>query len=286
MILIADSGSTKCDWMLLQGQTTVFDLNTMGFNPYFHDETLIVNMLRQEAQLMAHADKVRHLYFYGAGCSSPELNQVVRGALQILFPHADVHVGHDLEGAALATYQGVPQIACIMGTGSNSCFFDGKEVHEEVPALAYILGDEGSGSYYGKRLLADFLYKRMPAHLHASFEEDYALSKDIVMENVYMRPHANVYLASFMKFCTRHLADPYIRDMVRAGMLEFLGTHVLCFQNCRQVPVNFVGSVAYYFEAALRECAAELQLKVGRVVKKPIHGLVEYHMKYTFSGVV
>jgi glucosamine kinase len=262
------------------------ECSTMGFNPYFHDHATIAGELRKHAALMQYAAAVRFVYFYGAGCSSDELNAIVQGALEEVFPNAEVHVGHDLDGAALATFQeGTTHIACILGTGSNSCYFDGKEVHEEVPALAYILGDEGSGSYYGKRLLADFLYKRMPAAIEAAFVETYQLNKDIIMEHVYMRPNANVYLASFMRFCSQHRENPYIRSMVYAGSMEFLRTHVLCFKNCHEVPVNFVGSVAFHFQDILQECAAELGLKIGRVVKKPIHGLVEYHLNYTFSGV-
>jgi glucosamine kinase len=287
MILIADSGSTKSDWLLLEGQETKLECSTMGFNPYFHGHALIVAELQKHNALMEYAAQVRFVYFYGAGCSSPELNAVLEGALQEVFTAAEVHVGHDLNGAALATYvENSHHIACILGTGSNSCYFDGVAVYEEVPALAYILGDEGSGSYYGKRLLADFLYKRMPAHLAASFYETYQLNKDIVMEHVYMRPNANVYLASFMKFCSRYKEEPYIRDMIHAGMLEFMRTHVLCYKNYRSVPVNFVGSVAFHFQDVLLECASELDITIARVVKKPIHGLVEYHLKYTFSGVV
>lgn len=286
MILIADSGSTKCDWLLLKGAETVLECNTMGFNPYFHDQGLITKTMAAQADLAPYAGAILRVFFYGAGCSNPALNSVVQKGLMAVFPNAEVQVGHDLSGAALATYQGVPHIACILGTGSNSCFFDGKEVSEEIPALAYILGDEGSGSYYGKRLLADFLYRRMPAQLQAAFYDTYRVTKDIVMENVYMRPNANVYLAGFMKFCTQHKTEPYIRNMVKAGTMEFLRTHVLCFKQCHEVPVNFVGSVAYYFEDILGECASELNLNIGKVVKKPIHGLVDYHLKYSFLGVI
>ena len=196
-----------------------------------------------------------------------------------------MHVSHDLDGAALATYNGEPHIAAILGTGSNSCFFDGEKIYEEVPALAYILGDESSGSYYGKRLLADYLYRRMPRHLYDEFKATYNLTKDIVMTNVYMRPHANVYLASFMRFCSSHRDEPYIRNMIRKGMREYLETHIACYDNHREVPVNFVGSIAHYFEDVLRNVAGEMGIRVGHIVKKPIHGLVDYHKKYTFTGV-
>lgn len=283
MIIIADSGSTKCDWMLLKDWEPLVECNTMGFNPYFYDTAAIVEELNRKAELMEYAGQISHVYFYGAGCATEELRSVVRGALQVIYPEAKVHVSHDLDGAALATYTGEPHIAGILGTGSNSCFFDGKNIHQEVPALAYILGDEGSGSYYGKQLLADFLYRRMPTHLYDEFRESYDLSKNAIMTAVYLRPHANVYLASFMRFCSKHKEDPYIREKVLKGMRDFLETHVACYDNATQVPVNFVGSVAWYFQDELEEVASSLGIRIGKVVKKPIHGLLDYHKKYTFS---
>lgn len=285
MILIADSGSTKCDWLLLDGPETIFQCSSMGFNPYFHDESFIVQHLRGHEVLMKRASEVEKLYFYGAGCSSEELNARVRHAMIRLFPHCEVHVGHDLDGAALATYDGKPEIACILGTGSNSCFFDGESVSEAVPALAYILGDEGSGSYYGKRLIADFFYKRMPAHLASDFVDTYRLTMPDVVEHVYTRPHANVYLASFMKFCSTHREEAYIQNMILPGMQTFLETHVACYPNHQEVETNFVGSVAYYFEDLLRKAAEPMGINVGRIVKKPILGLREYHLKFSLSSL-
>lgn len=285
MILLADSGSTKCDWILLNEMEIVVECNSIGFNPYFHNSDAIVKELGKKKELMDHAEQVEFLYFYGAGCSNEGLQKVVADALQRLFPKAKVHVSHDLDGAALATYQGEPHIAAILGTGSNSCFFDGEKISEVVPALAYILGDESSGSYYGKRLLADFLYHRMPQHLADDFVKTYAVTKDIIMTNVYMKPHANVYLASFMRFCSSHKDDPYIDTMIRAGIKDYLDTHITCYDNYREVPVNFVGSVAYYFEQVLRDVAEPMGIRIGKVVKKPILGLVDYHREYTFSGV-
>lgn len=285
MILIADSGSTKCDWLLMDGEKIVAECSSMGFNPYFHSESFIVTTLRGHEVLMKYANKVTQVFFYGAGSSSTELKAIVSNALIRLFPSANVYVGHDLDGAALATYSGKPHIACILGTGSNSCYFDGNSVREEVPALAYILGDEGSGSYYGKRLIADFFYKRMPKHLARDFKETYSLKMEDIVKNVYNKPHANVYLASFMKFCSRHRNDPYIRNMIVPGMKEFLTTHVTCFPEHQSAPVSFVGSIAYYFENILRDVAKDMGIKVDRIVKKPILGLREYHLKYSLASV-
>lgn len=285
MILLADSGSTKCDWLLIDGNETVMQCSSMGFNPYFHEESFIVTTLRGHEVLMKHAQNVTQLYFYGAGSSSQELKSIVSRALVRLFPFSSIQVGHDLEAAALSTYSGTPQISCILGTGSNSCYFDGHNVHEEIPALAYILGDEGSGSYFGKRLLADFLYRKMPSHLSEDFRESYQLTMADIVDHVYTRPHANVYLASFMKFCSKHRNDPYIKEIIYEGLHKFLDTHVTCYENHQEVPVNFVGSVAYYFEDVLKKAAQDLGIRVGNIVKKPILGLKAYHLKFSLSSV-
>ena len=281
MLLIADSGSTKCDWLLMSGEEVILETSTMGFNPYFHDEAVISGALRFHRDLQKYANRISSIFFYGAGCSSKELNAIVHRALKSVFPVARITVDHDLNGAAMACYDGEPGIACILGTGSNSCFFDGNVVTEEVPALAYILGDEGSGSYYGKQLLAGYLYKHLPAELHADFEAQYGIGKDEIMENVYMKPNANVYLASFMRFFSSHKQHPWVQERVLKGMTHFLKTHVMCYPNYREVPVNFVGSVAFYFEGILRRAAEPLGITVGRIVKKPIHGLAKYHQRYS-----
>lgn len=281
MILIADSGSTKCDWILIDGEETILECSSMGFNPYFHDEAIIASELSAKSELMKYAPQVETLFFYGAGCSSPDLNLVVEKALKSLFYAAQIFVDHDLNGAAMATYDGEPEIACILGTGSNSCYFDGHQVSEAVPALAYILGDEGSGSYYGKQLLASYLYKQLPTELAEDFDATYGIGKDEIIENVYMKPNANVYLASFMRFFSQHRDHPWVQKRILAGMKHFLSIHVCCYDNFENITVNFVGSVAYYFEKPLRTAARSLGITVGRIVKKPIHGLARYHLNFS-----
>ncbi len=280
MILIADSGSTKCDWVLVKDGKIVKRFSTIGFNPYFHNEAVISGTLRRKEPLYEHLQEIEQAFFYGAGCSTQDLQQVVARALYSILPSAKVYVGHDLEAAAYATYTGEPGIACILGTGSNSCFFDGKVVSEEVPALAYILGDEGSGAWYGKRLLSDYLYKRLPKAMSEGLKEEFGLNRDIVMDNVYMKPHANVYLASFMRFISSFKEDSYVQDLVFEGKTTFLKTHVCCYENFRDVPTHFVGSVAYYFSDILHQAAAKLHVHVGMIEKKPIDGLVNYHLEH------
>jgi N-acetylglucosamine kinase-like BadF-type ATPase len=279
MVLIADSGSTKCDWVLIDGDKRI-DFSTMGFNPFFHNEEIISNAIKNNTELFSHANEISLLFLYSAGCSSKELKLVVERGLRNCFPKANIYVDHDLVAAAFATYSGVPGISCILGTGSNSCYFDGDVVKEQVPALGYILGDEGSGSYFGKKVLADFLYKKLPEKLHNDIVNQFGLTKDIIFEHVYMRPHANVYLASFMKVISENKDLPYVQQMIFDGMLHFLKNHVCCFYNYSKLPVHFIGSIAFYHEVALRKAAESLDITVGNIIQKPIYGLVDYHVKY------
>ena len=196
MILIAESGSTKTDWVLIDESNKKRYFKTIGFNPFFHTTDFIISTISLNKDLIAFSKAITKLYFYGAGCSSEKMNNVVLSALKSLFPNAYSTVDHDLKACALATYEGVPSISCILGTGSNSCFFDGKTIREEVPAIAYVLGDEGSGAFYGKQLLKDYLYNRLPIEIKNDLETKLEISKEKIFDNVYMKPHANVYLAS------------------------------------------------------------------------------------------
>ena len=209
-ILIADSGSTKCDWLAIteRGQE-LGEFHTMGFNPYFHDADLVEREMNANSQAMAMAGTVDRVFFYGAGSSSPELCAVIAEGLRRVFTNAEVHVGHDLDGAAYSTYTGEPAVTCILGTGSNSCLFDGTTVSEEVPALAYVLGDEGSGSWFGKKLLAGFLYGQLPEVIHADFEAEYtmaltnrSISADVEAETVFVLPSLE-----FSHLSSRHIKE-------------------------------------------------------------------------------
>jgi N-acetylglucosamine kinase-like BadF-type ATPase len=285
MLVIADSGSTKCDWRIVSEDKSYIDCSSMGINPYFHNEDVIEAELRRREDLMAAANDVKALFFYGAGCSSVELKRTAEQGLRRIFPNAEIYVDHDLVAAAFAVYDDDPCIACILGTGSNSCHFDGDIVREEVPALAYILGDEGSGSYFGKKLLSDFLYKRLPDEMHKGLIDKFGLTKDIIIDRVYMKPHANVYLASFMKFITTFKSEPYVQEMIAEGIGRFLDTHVTCYRDFEKVQTHFIGSVAYYHEDTLREVATLRNINVGRIIKKPIEGLYHYHIKNYFEHI-
>ena len=228
----------------------------MGFNPYFHDADLVEREMNANSQAMSMAGSVDRVFFYGAGSSSPELCAVIAEGLRRVFTNAEVHVGHDLDGAAYSTYTGEPAVTCILGTGSNSCLFDGTTVSEEVPALAYVLGDEGSGSWFGKKLLAAFLYGQLPEVIHNDFEAEYGLDKLSITKRVYQEPNANVFLASFMTFLGRHKDHPFVQGWLDEGFKAFLDVHVKCFEGASGVPIHFVGSVAYHFQDALKKACS------------------------------
>lgn len=279
MIIIADSGSTKCDWILIGKERKVAgEFSTMGFNPFFHTTREIFDVLKDHDEIQEIVDKVDKVYYFGAGCSSEKRKEIVHSAMQLTFRYADVYVEHDMLGAALATCQGDPGIACILGTGSNAAYFDGEKLQDDVHALGYILGDEGSGSYLGKKLLADFLYGNLPPQMNEKLQKEYNLDKESIFENVYHKPHPNVYLASFARFLSDNKDNYYIRRLVKQGLLEFLDIHVCRFDNHQEVPVHFVGSIAFFFEDILMENCERRELKVGKLMKQPVQGLVEYYL--------
>ncbi|MCE3295838.1 MAG: hypothetical protein K0R65_1552 [Crocinitomicaceae bacterium] len=278
MFFIVDSGSTKSDWVLVDktGHQALF--STVGFNPYFHPEAVISETVRKHPGIMQHAAEIQAVYFYGAGCADPAMQEIVANALKGIFVNANIAVDQDLMACAHATYSGKPAISCIIGTGSNSCFFDGKTLHKKSPSLGYILGDEGSGSYFGKQLLAAYFYGQLPQNLADAFTKEFALTRDELVERIYRQGSANVYLASFTTFIAGHASEPYLKEMVYAGMKKFMEIHVCCYPGYRETEVHFVGSIAYVFEAELKRAATELEITIGTIIQKPVDALVAYHL--------
>lgn len=283
MYFIVESGSTKSDWVLLESKSKKNIYSTIGFNPYFHSSTQIENEIRKNAALTEIAPLIKGIYFYGAGCSSEHLNKIVSTGLRSVFNDAEIIVDHDLLACAYATYTGKPVISCILGTGSNSCYFDGKNLKEKVPALGYILGDEGSGSYFGKQLIANYLYHRLPKELSNDFYATYHLEKDVLIDRIYKQPNANVFIASFMPFIAKHKDHEYIQQMVREGFKKFMDIHVCCFENYKEVEVNFVGSISEIFEKQLQEAASVFGINIGRIIRRPVDSLVQYHLDYVLK---
>jgi glucosamine kinase len=278
MILVADSGSTKCDWILIDDQNERHQTATIGFNPLFHNQANILDELEKNSLLTKFKASVTFIYFYGAGCSSVERNKIIENALNSFFNHSKlIEVNHDLKGAVLAACGDHQGIACILGTGSNACYFDGSEIVQNTKALGYVLGDEGSGSYFGKKLITTWLYKRLPRDLAKSFNAKYNINLEDVLDRVYKQPFANVYLASFAEFLGEQRAHPFVKKMIYEGLTEFVSIHVWSYAMFREVPVNFVGSIAYYFREELEEVARNHRFTVGKIEKQPIEALANYH---------
>jgi hypothetical protein len=227
---------------------------------------------------MAIAPNIAAVFYYGAACSSTQRKDIVAKGLQSVFIDSKITVDHDLNAAAYATYSGEPGIACILGTGSNSCYIDNQQVSEVIPSLGYILGDEGSGSFYGKQLLSAFLYHHLPEEIEIAFQKKYALNKEIIFDKIYKQPNANVFLASFMSFIFEHKNHPYFNEMLINGMELFMKTHVCCYPNFKTIKTHFVGSIGYYFEDTLKIAAENIGIQIGEIIHKPIDGLVRYHL--------
>jgi hypothetical protein len=276
MVIIIESGSTKADWLIIQGEKRYYH-NTIGFNPFFHSTEIVAETLKNDQPLQDLFDLEGEIHFYGAGCSSKELNQTIENGFKTVFKNATVSVDHDLLAAGLALYRGKNVIACILGTGSNSLLFDGKNLHEEVPALGYILGDEGSGSFFGKQILTDFLYSRLPQQIDSDLRQS-GLSKDEIFRKVYMEPNANVFLASISPILIQNKELEYCQNLIRKGFDLFLDRHVLCFNDCFTTEVSFVGSIAALLASELEAVCLEKGLTVGQIIRKPIDSLANYHL--------
>lgn len=279
MLLIADSGSTKTSWRFITPDKQIFQHNTQGFNPYFQNTIQIKDELRTVlVPGMEQSHRPERIFFYGAGCSSEEKCKVVEEAIRAVFPSADVEIHHDLLGAARATCGREEGIAAILGTGSNSCLYDGNDIVEHIPSLGYILGDEGSGAHLGKALICAYIYKELPEQLAKRFEERFKPDKDQILETVYKKPLPNRYLASFSKFIFQHLGDPFIAQMVARSFNEFFDHHICKYSNYDKIRMNVVGSVGFYYSNILRAVAIERGILIDKILEAPIAGLTLYHL--------
>ena len=276
MIIIAESGSTKTNW--ITADNTLYQ--TKGFNPLFDTTDSIYAELVKHEELQKVRNNFTQVFFYGASCSSDERNAIVEKALSKYFTNTEViQVDHDLKAAAVATYDNRPGIACILGTGSNSCFYDGHEIYEEVPSLGYVLGDEGSGAYFGKKIIAAFLYHELPEATHKILVENYKLEKEEVLKHVYKQPNANVYLATFAKVMNETSDTEYMDKLAEEGFTDFFNHHVACYKNYQQYPVHFVGSIAFHFKHVLEIVAKKKGCELGKVDRNPVYSLLNWHLQ-------
>ena len=278
MILIADSGSTKVHWCLLTASGQKSDFRTDGINPLFQTcdamRNSISNQLLPQMGPLLWAGTLTHVFFYGAGCT-PEKKVFVQRALESVFKKAEVTVESDMLGAARGLLGHNAGVACILGTGSGSCYYNGETTEWAVPSLGYILGDEGSAAVLGKRLVGDLLKNQMSDELKELFFKEYETSMADIIERVYRQPFPNRYLAKLSRFCADHIDNVRIRALVYDHFVQFIRRNLVQYKA--QTPIGFVGSVAYYYRPILEEAMSAEGLPVGRILQDPVEGLCEYH---------
>lgn len=275
MILIADSGSTKTDWCMVENGETILRFKTKGINPFFQTEGEIQKEIETGLLPGLNGIQPAAIYFYGAGCAFPEKNEMIRRAINRYLP-ASVEVGSDLLAAARALCGNRPGIACILGTGSNSCQYDGKEIVKSISPLGFILGDEGSGAVLGKLLIGDVLKDQLPAALKDQFLAEYALTPALIMDRVYRQPFPNRFLAGFSPFISAHLDEPAIWELATRSFMAFFTRNVMQYDYL-ELPVHFVGSVAWHYQIMLKDIAFNLGIRPGTIIQSPMDGLIAYH---------
>jgi glucosamine kinase len=278
MILIADSGGSKTDWRLIDKAGKIAQASAPGFNPYYQPiDDLKRNV--KEILLPKITDGVSKIFFYGAGVSSAKNQLSIKSAFLEFFPQAQIEIGWDLLAAARALCGREPGIACIMGTGSNSCQYNGEEIIDNVANLGWILADEGSGAYMGKKLLVDYLRNKLPAPLAEEFRENYPFSREEFLEKVYQEERPSAFLATFTRFIYNHLKQPYCYELVYSSFSDFYENNVMKYKNYENLKVHFTGSVAFHFSDLLRQVANDKGITVRNILEGPIAGLTLYHQK-------
>jgi N-acetylglucosamine kinase-like BadF-type ATPase len=281
MILIADGGSTKTNWCLVTDDQKKVYFNTEGYNPYFVSGEYIIQSLNDSLPVDLEKDKISEVNYYGAGCSTDEKRKKVKDAMAVVFTKAKVNIGHDLLAAARAVLGNTPGFAAILGTGTNTCLYDGKDILQNIDSGAYILGDEGSGCYIGKKLLVDYLRGYMPEAVRESFWETFKLTPDDVNEQVYTKPLANRFCAQFSKFVyDNNTHIEYTRNLVKTSFEDFFRNLVTHYPDYQKHTFNCIGSVGYNFRNVLEEVAIENGMVVGNIIRSPIDNLVKYHLEH------
>ncbi|MFL2604754.1 MAG: N-acetylglucosamine kinase [Flavobacteriaceae bacterium] len=281
MILIVDSGSTKTDWISVDNDGKIlFSTQTLGLNPQVLSSAILKERIINNFDLYQNREQVTHLYFYGAGCGveSPQLR--IRKVFNEIFKKADISIKEDTYAAVYAASKpGEKSIVCILGTGSNCTYFDGKNIEQRVDSLGYVLMDEASGNFFGKQLIRSYYFNEMPNNLAKEFEKEYDLSPDTIKENIYRRENPNTYLASFSRFLIKHKDNSPFQEIIKNGLKRFINHQILQFENAHQIPIHFIGSIAFFLEKEIKDALKKDNLKMGRIVQRPIDELVTFHKR-------
>jgi glucosamine kinase len=274
--LIADSGATKAEWCLLKNgrKKTLF---TQGISPYFLNTQQIYELIEKELKPKIRKEEIDEVYYYGTGCANPHNARLVKKALTKAFTGSKVEVTHDLMGAARALCGREKGVACILGTGSNSCYYNGKNILKNSPGLGYVLGDEGSGAYLGKKVIQYYLYGTFDDELRGRFDLTYTTNASEILENVYKKPLPNRYLAGFARFLADNRGHYMIENIIEDGLNDFFFNHLCKYRETWSLPIHFAGSIAFGFKDVLQQLCSSYEFELGRVMKNPMEGLIEYH---------
>lgn len=281
MRLLVDSGSTKADWIAIDEEGKVlFTTQTLGLNPEILEGEEIIERINDRFDILQNKDKATHLFFYGAGCGTDRMKINLSRVFQEYFSNAIISVHEDTYAAVYATTpKGEEAIVSILGTGSNCSYFDGKVLHQKVQSLGYIVMDDCSGNVFGKELIRKYYFNKMPKELAVEFEKEYNLDPDFIKNKLYKEPNPNAYLATFAKFLIQNKEHEFCKKIIFKGMKSFIKNYIKQFDNCKEVPVHFVGSIAFYLKDELQITFDKYELKLGNVLRRPIDGLIAYHVK-------
>lgn len=286
MILVVDSGSTKTDWIAVDARGKVlFSTQTLGLNPQVLSSAILKERIINNYDLYQNRKDVSHLYFYGAGCGveSPQLR--IRKVFEEIFTNCEIIIKEDTYAAVYAASRADEKsIVCILGTGSNCTYFDGQEIEQRVDSLGYILMDEASGNFFGKQLIRSYYFNTMPKDLAEEFEKEYDLKPDTIKENIYRRENPNTYLATFSRFLIKHKDNPIFQDIIEKGLERFINHQILQFDNAKEVPIHFIGSISYFLKDEIDQALNAKGLSMGRIVQRPIDELVKFHKRLIENG--
>jgi glucosamine kinase len=279
MLLIADSGGTKTDWRVIIDKKNIISVKTPGINPYYQNSAQILSDIKNNLPLDVYNQPVSMVFFYGAGCSNKEKQELVYSALKEVFLNAEIIVNSDVLGAARALCNHNQGIVCVIGTGSGSCIYDGHKITASIPSLGYILGDEGSGAYLGKRLLQDYLRGDMPQSIISKLRAQFEINKELVLENVNRRPMPGRYLGSFSQFLHSNIKSEYVQKLVSESFTEFILNYIVRYPDYHTYNTYFIGSVAFYFSEILRNVLESYKIQVKRIVESPMEDLINFHFE-------
>ncbi len=280
MKLLVDGGSTKADWIAIdENGKVLFTTQTLGLNPEVLDKEEVIARLEDKFDISHNRTKAKNLYFYGAGCGTDRMKNYLAEVFQEYFPNATVAVYEDTYAAVYATTpKDEEAIVCILGTGSNCSYFDGKILHQKVQSLGYIAMDDGSGNRFGRHLIRGYYFNKMPKELAVEFEEEYNVDPDYIKANLYKEANPNAYLATFAKFIIKHKDKEFCKKIIYKELNKFVKNYIMQYENCKTVPVHFVGSIAFYLKDELTEILSKYDIKIGNVLRRPIDGLIAYHV--------